>query len=525
MAVAGSVRRKLKVFGVKSSGAINGAPTVCPNCENKMFRKIIILGVILLYFFLPAFGLAQDIKEANVAGQFYPADKDFLSQLIDQFFSRANPEKVEGNIFCLISPHAGYEFSGQIAAFGYKLIKGLPYKTVIIIGPSHYYGFQGASVYPKGKFRTPLGDLDIDEDFAGKIIGKNELISFQEAAFKKEHSIEVQLPFLQKAVSDFKIVPIVIGNCDLKTLKDLADLIAGAVGARQDVLLVASTDLYHGYDWQEAENVDSMTLKSLENMRAEDIFNSLNTGAVQMCGGLPVVSALYVCRALGHGKFKLLKHTTSAQVSGNKTKGLWTVGYASCAIDNPISKEAIMLNDLQKKRLLEIARQTIMEYLTTRNPLAVKENDPVLNEICGAFVTLHESGELRGCIGNLVGQKPLYLTVRDMAIESATGDPRFPEVTKDEMKNIEIEISVLTPMKRIKDINEFKLGTHGVVVKRGWQSGVFLPQVATETGWTKEEFLSNLCAQKAGLKPDAWKDPDIEVLIFSAFVFSEKEAR
>lgn len=183
-----------------------------------------------------------------------------------------------------------------------------------------------------------------------------------------------------------------------------------------------------------------------------------------------------------------------------------------------------MLDTSQKKRLLEIARQSITEYLSSGKRISLNEDDPKLNEISGAFVSLHKHAELRGCIGNIVGQRPLVETVRDMAIESATGDPRFPKVETNELKDIEIEISVLSPLRKITDINEIKLGVHGVLVRRGWQSGVFLPQVATETGWGKEEFLSNLCAHKAGLSADAWKDPKTEIFIFSAFVFSEKES-
>ena len=182
-----------------------------------------------------------------------------------------------------------------------------------------------------------------------------------------------------------------------------------------------------------------------------------------------------------------------------------------------------MLNDIQKKRLLEIARATIEEYLTTGKRLEINEIDSELKALCGAFVTLHYKSQLRGCIGNIIAQKPLYVTIRDMAIESATGDSRFLPVTKKEMKDIKIEISVLSPLKKIKDVEEIQLGAHGVLIKKGWNSGVFLPQVAAETGWTKEEFLSNLCAGKAGLAPDAWKDPSCDIYIFDATVFSEND--
>jgi len=181
-----------------------------------------------------------------------------------------------------------------------------------------------------------------------------------------------------------------------------------------------------------------------------------------------------------------------------------------------------MLTDIQKQKLLNIARETLVSYLSGRELPPIEENDPVLQERRGVFVTLKKNGELRGCIGYIEGIEPLANAVRDMAIQSATSDPRFPPVNYKDLKDIKIEISVLTPLKKIKDTGEIVLGRDGVIVKKGYRQGVFLPQVAEETGWSKEEFLSNLCMYKAGLPPDAWKKGDIEIYIFQAEVFSEE---
>jgi len=497
--------------------------------------------------------LAQDKKEPNVAGTFYPDSPQELSDLIDKFLNAAAPEPIQGDIFALISPHAGYAFSGEVASFGYKLIKGKPYKTVIIIGPSHYLGFSGVSVYPEGIFRTPLGDLTIDKEFTQKLLNKETDVFFEPRAFEKEHSVEVQLPFLQKVLANpanvygLKIVPIVMGDCSFSTCQKLGDLLKEAIGNRKDVLVVASTDMYHGYDYDEADIVDNLTLSFLKNMDAKGLYYGIREHKLQLCGGFPVVSTLILSKELGHNKLYSLKHTNSAYVTGNKVKGLWTVGYTSCVIDNtpsgtiarqeenamsmagqeraclPAGREAGMLNKYQRKRLLEIARNSIETYLETKKKLELTEGDSVLTKEMGAFVTLNEHGQLRGCIGNLIGQEPLYLTVRDMAVEAAVADPRFPAVEPGELKDIEIEISVLSPLEKINSIQEIQLGTHGVLVRRGLNSGVFLPQVATETGWTKEEFLSNLCAHKAGIPSEAWKDKSSELYIFTAEVFSEKD--
>lgn len=488
-------------------------------------RRLQAYGIKFAFMFIALFAfslsaaIAQNIKQPNVAGAFYPDNPQQLSQMLDNFIEQANPAKQEGEIFALISPHAGYGFSGPTAAAGFKLIKHRPYKTIIVIGTSHNYGFSGVSVYPQGLFRTPLGDLEVDKEFTKKLLNKDTDIIFEPAAFEKEHSVEVQLPFLQKVLEDFKIVPIVMGDCTLSNCQKLAELLKEAIGNRQDVLVIASTDMYHGYDYDELELIDNLTLSYLKNMDAEGLYYGLRERRLQLCGGFGVVSALILAKELGHKKLNVLRHTNSAIVTGKLLKGVWTVGYASCVID----REAGMLNKEQKKRLLEIARKSIETYLRTGKKLEVTETEPALLKEMGAFVTLNEHGQLRGCIGNLVAREPLYLTVRDMAVEAATADPRFAQVDLGELKAIDIELSVLSPLERIDSVEKIKLGTHGVLVKKGFNSGVFLPQVATETGWSKEEFLSNLCSHKAGLSPDAWKDRATELYIFSAEVFSEKE--
>lgn len=465
---------------------------------------------------------ADNIKEPNVAGSFYPDNPAALSEMVDKFLEAAIPESVSGDIFAIVAPHAGYGYSGQTAAYAYKLIKDKPYKTVVVIGTSHQYGFTGVSVYPEGVFRTPLGDLQIDKDFTRNLLYQDKQITFDPDAFAREHSVEVQLPFLQHSLKGFKIVPVVIGDASYETCKRLAELLKAAIGERKDVLVVVSTDMYHGYDFQEADIVDQLTISYLKNMDSQGLYYGLREGRLQLCGGFGMVTALILAGELGHNKLKVLNYTNSAVVTGNKNKGSWTVGYVSCAIDQ--EKEGVaMLNKEQRKKLLGLARNSIKAYLETGKKPEVKETDLVLNKELGAFVTLHEHGELRGCVGSLIGREPLYLTIRDMAIEAAVGDPRFMPVKPEELKDIEMEISVLSPMERITDVGVIEMGKHGVLVKRGFRSGVYLPQVATETGWPKEEFLSSLCAHKAGLSPDAWKDKDTEIYIFTAEVFSEKE--
>jgi AmmeMemoRadiSam system protein A len=183
-----------------------------------------------------------------------------------------------------------------------------------------------------------------------------------------------------------------------------------------------------------------------------------------------------------------------------------------------------MLNEKQKKELLGLARITIEKYVQKSIIHKYNPVDPVLSEKFGAFVTIHNNKKLRGCIGMIEGVQPLYETIIEMAVEASSSDPRFEAVMIEELSSIDIEISVLSPKKRVKSIDEIDLGRHGVIVKNGLSGGVFLPQVASETGWSKEEFMRNLCAGKAGLAPYAYKDPKTEIYVFEAEVFGEKEA-
>lgn len=180
------------------------------------------------------------------------------------------------------------------------------------------------------------------------------------------------------------------------------------------------------------------------------------------------------------------------------------------------------LSSEEKKILLKLARDTIAQFLKDGSRAGLPKAEGIFGEVCGAFVTLHKDGDLRGCIGNMVGQGPLVETISGMAIAAATEDPRFPSVTLPELAKIDIEISVLSPMRRIRDVSEIEVGKHGILMRKGYRQGVLLPQVATEWGWDRDEFLKHTCL-KAGLPTDAWKDPTTIIEIFSAEVFGEKD--
>ena len=485
------------------------------------------VSVLLLYFiigfsvFFCAVSFSEEIKEPNVSGRFYPDNPQELSGVIKRFLLEVEPTDIKGDISVLISPHAGYEYSGRTAAYGYKLIKTRQYKTVLILGPSHHVNFKGAALWPKGAFRTPLGKVSINESLAYDLMLSSSLFSSYPEAFSREHSVEVQIPFLQTVLDDFKIVPVVLGYLSFSDCENIATAISQAIKDNH-CLIVASSDMYHGFNYQEGELKDIYTLSLIKQRKAKELYERIQDKKAQLCGWTAVVTSMLIAEKLGLEQLEVLDHTDNLKVANRERVGEYCVGYSSIAIYKEFKdKGGAMLDQSQRKRLLEIARKSIEMRINSGKKLEVSEEDPVLTEHRGAFVTLHKNNKLRGCIGNLIGRGPLCLTVRDMAIEAAVGDHRFVHLTKEELGEIDIEISVLSPMEKIDNPDKIQLGEHGVLIRSGFRSGVFLPQVATETGWSKDEFLSNLCAHKAGLAPLAWKDPSTEIYIFTAEVFSE----
>lgn len=484
-------------------------------------RRIFALLVMLsLASIISSSSHAANFKESDLAGTWYPASKGQLEQQLKSYLDAATPQKIDGSIIAVIAPHAGYQYSGPVAAYSFKSIQDKGVKTVILIGFSHRQRFDGIAIYDRGFWRTPLGDIQIDEALAKEIGSKNSRVLFNPELFKGENSVEMEVPFIQMALKGAKMVPIAFGTQSYEDAQSLASTLASILKGRNDCVIVASTDLSHYHPYKQANDADRHTIDTLNKLKAREFYDEGKLGVCELCGLLPVTVSLLVAEKLGYDKIKELKYANSGDITGDKSR---VVGYLSAAIykENSNKEEKQMLNEAQKKRLLEIARESITSYVRDGKRKQFIESDPVLNKEMGAFVTLHERGELRGCIGNMVGSGRLYNTVADMAIEAATGDPRFPKLSPKEIDAIKIEISVLSPLQKVKSAEEIKIPGDGVIVRRGFRSGVYLPQVADETGWKREEFLTSLCAHKAGLAPDAWKDPETELYTFTAQVFQE----
>ena len=469
--------------------------------------------------------MKEEIRRAAVAGSFYPADPATLARQVRELLNRASKEEIPGKIVALVSPHAGYLYSGQVAAQAFKLVEGADFETVIVVAPSHRVFFQGASVYDRGGFETPLGTVSVDKDLCRKIMAESDILRFLPQGHSQEHSLEVQLPFLQGALGKFSLAPIVIGDQSFATCQKVGQAIArGAKG--KNVLLVASTDLSHFHSYDRAVKIDQVLLEDIRAYDPEKLQQDLQEEKAEACGGGPVIAVMIASRELGANESRVLSYRNSGDVTGDRSG---VVGYAAAVFyRNPGAAEkagarkkagiSLGLQEEEKKALRRIALAAIEGKLKGVRSAPEEKLGSNLQEKRGAFVSLHKSGRLRGCIGQIVPTKPLQQTIADMAVAAAFDDPRFDPLTLREMKDLELEISVLTPMERLKNPDEIEIGRHGLYLKKGFCSGLLLPQVAVEYGWDRNTFLEETC-RKAGLSRGAWKEKGTEIYIFSADIF------
>jgi len=470
------------------------------------------------------------------ADQFYPADSTKLINQLKIFFENAKPSKVE-NAIAIIVPHAGYIYSGQIDADAYNQVKQNKYDLIIVLGTNHTTaGFSGIAVYPNGAFATPIGSAKIDDKTALELLKEDNDVTSNLTVHAKEHSIEVQIPFIKYLFPEAKILPIIVGEPDIKMCTKFGKAIAKIVKDKK-VLIVASSDLSHYPSFDDAIKVDNKTLKTIAGLNLEEIVSEMQNQMQQKipelvtcaCGEAPILAAVATAKELGAGSASIISYSNSGYNPVGSTDRV--VGYGAVVISKdkmitPLDVDTVMtdnsykLTPSDKKTLLKFARKTLEQYFSTQTVLLPRDINPLLKIKRGAFVTLRKHGELRGCIGHMSEDTPLCTVVGQMALQAAFNDSRFDRLTQQELSQVEIEISALTPFTRIKSADEIVLGRDGVIVKKGNRQAVFLPQVATETGWSKEVFLDQLC-HKAGLNAGDWKNA--ELFTFQADVFSESE--
>lgn len=479
--------------------------------------------LVLFLVFLSIFFSEMNPQERQpaVSGTFYPSDPAELKKMVEKFINSAEIPELKGDVRAIISPHAGYIYSGSVAGYAYKAVKGGHFDAVIVIGPSHRVDFDGSSVYAKGYFITPLGKLKIAEDIAKELISHDKSISFNEEAHRLEHSVEVQLPFIQVSLGDIPIVPVVMGRPTERNIRVLSEALYKVISAK-NVLLVASTDLSHYYPRDVARRVDLLTRSLIEKFDPELLMKEFHRGRAELCGGGPVIAVLMACKKAGAKKVVPLSYKDSADAVPMAN----VVGYYSAVIlnskDRPSEKaEDFTLTQAQKEKLLKIARESIENFVKEGKIIPIQEEDPVLKTKTGIFVTIKEYGMLRGCIGFTDPLFPLYEGVQKAGILAATQDPRFRPLSKEELPHIHLEISVLTPLRKINNVKEIVVGKHGIMISKEGKRGLLLPQVATEYGWNREQFLDQTCI-KANLPYGCWKR-DAEIYTFEAIIFEEKK--
>lgn len=493
---------------------------------------------ILLLIFSIMDIYSQDIttdRQPVAAGRFYSANKETLTKDILSLFTNCTKSPGNLKVRAIISPHAGYVFSGKIAASALSTTsRTAKYNNIFIIGSSHIMAFEGASVYNTGDFITPMGKAIVNRDIANKLKNENKVFNFPTSAHQQEHSLEVQIPLIQYYyTTPPKIVPIIIGTNNSNTLK----LIAQALRPwfTPDNLFIISSDFSHYPSYKDAIAVDNLTADGIISGDPQVFLTSIKKNssknipglATSMCGYTSGLVLLNLMEGNEKLVFKKIDYCNSGDSPyGNKDE---VVGYHAIALieknqdSKPAEKssEEFSLTREETDQLFTIARNSIRTMLKENKRITIDEKKipEALKDQLGAFVTLKIDGALRGCIGRFISSDPLYEVVKVSALSSAFKDPRFPPLTIQEYDKIDIEITVLGPLKRIKSINEIILGKHGIYIKKDFRSGTMLPQVATENRWTVEKFLGYTSREKAGLGWDGWKDA--EIFIYEGLVLEE----
>jgi AmmeMemoRadiSam system protein B/AmmeMemoRadiSam system protein A len=467
-------------------------------------------------------------RQPAVAGSFYPASREQLVRDLQGYFDAAEVSLTSQPI-ALIVPHAGYVFSGPVAAAGYKqLDRERKFKHIFLVGSSHTMYFSGVSAYTQGDFITPLGRVRVD-NLAKELADRYDFITDDPKPHEREHGLEVQLPFLQYWLKhEFSIVPLIVGGESQSTSTMLAEALAPYLN--EENLFVVSSDFSHYPSYNEARKSDeSMANAIVSNSSSAFMTAKLkaeNSGVdnlvTAMCGWTSGLTLLKMTEKIKGITYQPLTYRNSGDSPYGENDRV--VGYWAIAVLRSSNQPGdFSLSDEDKRELLKLARKTITDQLAGHRSTPPDEQtlSASLKTNAGAFVTLRRDGQLRGCIGNFSTTTPLYRVVMAMAVAAATEDYRFPPVTNKELDEIDIEISVLTPMKKISSIDEIELGRHGIYIRKGGHSGTFLPQVASETGWSLEEFLGHCARDKALIGWDGWRDA--EIFTYEAIVFEEKD--
>ncbi|MEE4271044.1 MAG: AmmeMemoRadiSam system protein B [Thermoanaerobaculales bacterium] len=489
---------------------------------------------------------AAELRPPAVAGAFYPGESEALRAAVDTMLEAAAGARSEGGARALIVPHAGYAYSGPTAAKAFARLSGEDVRRVIVLGPSHHFAFSGGAL-PKESvtgFETPLGVMPIDRKAVARL-RRSSLFDGPAEAHVKEHSLEVELPFLQAVAPKAALVPVVLGpNTDLATCRAMAEHLAGLLD--ETTVVVASSDFtHHGdrYGWSPyAEEglgktlirVARETAERAAELDARGFVKQVEVSGDTVCGVRPVGVLVALLERAFQGTGDLLEVTTSGHVSGSFDL---SVSYVAAAFEGawtswserPAPTTADELGREDGIALIELARATLSGSLTHDTEVArwfaAHPDRRRWEGLAGAFVTLNNTGKkartegrLRACMGVVEATEPLVDAVVQAAVWAAQ-DPRFPPLELEELDAVEIEVSVLSPMRPVRSHRFIQVGTHGVLMTKHGRRALYLPQVAVEQGWNLEAMLDNL-SLKAGLPRTAWQS-GATFEVFTSQVFSE----
>jgi AmmeMemoRadiSam system protein B/AmmeMemoRadiSam system protein A len=423
------------------------------------------------------------VRNPVVAGQFYPASASQLKQMIESMVDK-KVEKEEA--IGLVSPHAGYVYSGPVAG---AVISRVQLKdTCIIIGPNHTGRGKPLSIMAHESWKTPLGEVAIDAEMAEQILASSRHLQEDRAAHQMEHSIEVQLPFLQYFRPDIRIVPIMLSFAHSEAYKEIGQSIARAIQKlNRSAVIMASSDMTHYEPQESAQRKDRQAIDAILKLDEDELLKRVEELHISMCGYAPAVSLISAAKALGARSAKLVKYQTSGDTTGDYSS---VVGYAGIIIPAAALHPLVIL-----------AKETVETYVKEGKIISPPPKlTPEMREKAGVFVTLHKFGQLRGCIGTFEpATKNVAEEIISNAISSAARDPRFPPVAPEELRDLEYSVDALTSPKPVKDRSELDPKKYGVIVECGYRRGLLLPDL--EGVDTVEQQVS-ICCQKAGIYPD-----------------------
>lgn len=480
-------------------------------------EKMLMIAVMVILLFITGCSETKEASKENVrkaqyAGTWYPGDFNSLSDSVDGYLSNGKKAEIK-NVKAIIVPHAGYDYSGVVAGSGYNQIEGT-YDKVIIIGTNHdaKLNIVGIGVANATAYETPLGQVRVS--LLSKKLLENSMFS---QINDNQHVIEIQLPFLQKRLGSFEIVPLITGPLNEHEIKGAARALEPYIDNK--TLIVVSSDLSHYHTYSTASSMDKLCISNIESLNVEQ------AAKCEACSIYASMILMEIAKDRGW-KAKIIDYKNSGDTTGDKSS---VVGYSAIAFyqdEDSCGIEEFVQGEKDKEMLLKMSRDKLDSLYNGKqfdiNNYQISET---MKKQEGCFVTLNIDGNLRGCIGYIMPRKELYKCVLDNTDNAALFDSRFTPVKKEEISKIKIEISVLSVPQKLSFSSSDELksklreGKDGVVLKNGNSESTYLPQVWEQLP-DKENFLRSLC-EKGGMDADCWKDKATEVSVYQASVFGE----